>query len=209
MAGPAAICLWVNSLVSPHLFTILGGNILNYIKTVFWHDANAPTLSCITYIFMEGKKTTVHRLIHHTTTESGLVVSISYRPHFKQIASSLHTPSLTQRILLVRRRPVARIYGSYSMSFNSSNVGEFFTSSRKQWRKRYTELNSVMHVQGYLFLFLFQPSLFSSRYLNFLVLVSMYLMKRIYLWKMRGYSSFLSRFQWCYIVIILEKMTSH
>ena len=58
---------------------------------------------------MEGKKTTVHRLIQLTTTESGLVVSISYRPHFKQIASSLHTPSLTQRILLVRRRPVARI----------------------------------------------------------------------------------------------------
>ena len=144
-----------NSLVSPHLLTILGGNILNYIKTVFWHDANAPTLSCITYIFMEGKKTIVHRLIHHTTTESGLVVSISYRPHFKQIASSLHSPFLTQRILLVRRRPLARIYGSYSMSFNSSNVGEFFTSSRKQWRKRYTALNSVMLVQGYLFLFLF------------------------------------------------------
>ena len=39
----------------------------------------------------------------------------------------------------------------------------------------------MMHVQGYLFLFLLQPSLLSSRYLNFLVLVSMYMMKRIYL----------------------------
>ena len=45
---------------------------------------------------MEGKKNIVHRLrIHHTATESGLVVSISYHPHFKQIAPSLHTPSLT------------------------------------------------------------------------------------------------------------------
>ena len=35
--------------------------------------------------------------IHHTATESGLVVSISYRPHFKRIAPSLHTPSLTTR----------------------------------------------------------------------------------------------------------------
>ena len=47
-----------------------------------------------------------------------------------------------------------------------------------------------MHVQGYLFLFFLQPSLLSSRYLNFLVLVSMYMMKRIDLWKMRGYSQF-------------------
>ena len=48
----------------------------------------------------------------------------------------------------------------------------------------------MMHVQGYLLLFLLQPSLLSSRYLNFLVLVSMYMMKRIYLWKMRGYRQF-------------------
>ena len=67
----------------------------------------------------------------------------------------------------------------------------------------------MMHVQGYLFLFLLQPSLLSSRYLNFLVLVSMYMMKHIYLWKMRGYSQFPFSISMIYIVIILEKMISH
>ena len=185
--------------MSPHLLIILGGNVLNYINTVFSHDANAPTLTYITYILWRETKLLYTDRIHHTATESGLVVSISCRPHFKQIAPSRSAYSFSNdKEYRPRRRPVAGIYGSYSMSFNSSNVGEFFTSATKHWKntQRNNKLNSMMHVQGYLFLFLLQPSLLSSRYLNFLVLVSMSPWWNAFISeKCVVTASFLSRFQ--------------